>query len=129
MEIIQELEPSSNIISITSTQSILGRTIEDIRLLDWDRELQQTHPLFGQTRTRTRSSIARDIIGHEYLLESLADDEYVVEVLVESVMDTWKSHQVWRFETIAGLRRQTRRAVVSKNDQIVQIRMVYDKIE
>jgi hypothetical protein len=129
MKITQALEPSSNVISITSSQSTLGRTVEDTRILDWDRELEQYHPLFGATKTRTRCSIARDIVGDEYLLEALASDDFVVEVLIESMEDTWKSHQVWFFETIEGVSRQTRRAVVSKNDQSVRIRMVYDKIE
>lgn len=97
--------------------------------MDWDRELEQSHPLFGATTTRTRYSIARDIIGDGYLLEALSDNDFVVEVLVESIDDTWKSHQVWCFEIIEGVSRQTRRAVVSKNDQIVRIRMVYDRVE
>lgn len=128
MEITQTADLSSGTVSLTSVQATLGRTVADTRVLDWDKELVQTHPLFGQTRTRSRQAIARDIVDDEYLVETATEDECVVEVLVESVDATWKSHQVWRFEIVDGARRQTRRAVVSNNGETAHVRMVYDRI-
>lgn len=129
IEMTQTVDPSDGTISLTSTQATLGRTVTDTRALDWDKELVQSHPLFGQTRTRSRQAVARDIVDdNEYLAEAAAEDECVVEVLVESLGATWTSHQVWRFEIVDGVRRQTRRAVVSNKGQTAQIKMVYDRI-
>ncbi|KAF2819713.1 hypothetical protein CC86DRAFT_412642 [Ophiobolus disseminans] len=128
IEITQTVDPSSGAVSLTSTQATLGRTVADTRILNWDEELVQTHPLFGQTRTRSRQAIASYGIDDEYLVEAATEGERVVEALVESVDGTWKSHQVWRFEIVDGARRQTRRAVVSNHGQTSHVRMVYDKI-
>jgi hypothetical protein len=127
MDITQTADLSSGIVSLTSTQATLGRTVTDTRVLDWDEVLVQSHPLFGQTRTRSRHAIAREIVDDGYLVESAAENECVVEVLVESVDGTWKSHQVWRFEDVDGATRQTRRAVVTKDEKTARVRMVYDR--
>ena len=109
-------------------QTTLGRTVADTRVLDWDKELVQVHPLFGQIRTKSRQAIARDIVDDKYLVEAATEDECVVEILVESVDSTWKSHQVWRIEIVDGVRQQTRRAVVSNNGRMAHVKMVYDRI-
>ncbi|KAI8936453.1 hypothetical protein NX059_006859 [Plenodomus lindquistii] len=129
MEITQSVDPSSGTVSLTSTQATLGRTVADTRVLDWDKELVQAHPLFGQIRTRNRQATAQGIVADEYLREAAIEDECVVEVLVESVDGTWKSHQVWGFEIVDGVRRQTRRAVVSNDGRTARVRMVYDRLD
>jgi hypothetical protein len=127
MEITQMSDSSSGLVSLTSAQATLGRTVVDTRVLDWDKELVSSHPLFGQIKTRSRQAMAKNIVDDIYLVEAATEDECAVEILVESVDGTWKSRQLWRFEIVDGARRQTRRAVVSNNGRKARVRMVYDR--
>jgi hypothetical protein len=127
MAITQIEDLDSGVLSLTSSQATLGRTVADTRVLDWDKELVASHPLFGQTRTRSRQVMTKDIIYDDYLVEAATEDECAVEILAESMDGTWKSHQLWRLEMVDGAQRQTRRAVVSNNGRKAHVRIVYDK--
>lgn len=116
----------TQITKIESTQSTLGRTVSDVRFLDWGVTEQEDHPLFGSLSMRSRWA-KRGTLDDNFLVgdgDAKTDGDEVIEVLV--VGTEWTSHQVWGFEEIDGLRYHTRRGVVTKGEQRVQVRMVYD---
>lgn len=121
-----DVDGGTRITKIESTQSTLGRTVSDVRFLDWEVTEQQDHPLFGSMSMRSRwarkSSLDDGFLAGDG--DAKGDGDEVIEVLV--VGTEWTSHQVWGFEEIDGQRYHTRRGVVSKGEQRVQVRMVYD---
>ncbi|KAE8385579.1 hypothetical protein ETB97_008324 [Aspergillus alliaceus] len=125
ISITQTVDPTTGVTKIASTQSTLGRTVSDVRYLEWEVEDQQNHPLFGSLSMRSRWAKASDL-GEGFLIGNADGEAELIEVLAHGTMAGWTSHQVWAFEEIDGHRYHTRRALVTKGDQQVQVRMVYD---
>ncbi|OJI99010.1 hypothetical protein ASPVEDRAFT_495831 [Aspergillus versicolor CBS 583.65] len=123
---ITQSEDGTGVTKIESTQSTLGRTVSDVRVLDWEATEQPDHLLFGSLSMRSRWA-ERSSLDDGFLAgdaDVKADGEEVIEVLVTGT--EWTNHQVWGFEEIDGQRYHTRRGTVTKGEQRVQVRMVYD---
>lgn len=52
----------------------------------------------------------------------------VIEMEVESLTDTWTAHQVWGMSEINGERRQVRKVLAKKGNQVHRISVIYDWI-
>ena len=68
-------------------------------------------------------------IDDDFLKEGWTDDcceGDVIESTNESVTDTWTARQIYGFAEVNGEKKQVRKIVGKKGDQIERIRMVYD---
>lgn len=52
----------------------------------------------------------------------------VIEMLVESITDTWTAQQVWGMSEINGERRQVRKVLAKKGSKEHKISIVYDYV-
>jgi hypothetical protein len=52
----------------------------------------------------------------------------VIEMLVESISDTWTAQQVWGMCEINGERRQVRKVLTKKGSKEHKISIVYDYV-
>ncbi|RDW90312.1 uncharacterized protein DSM5745_02087 [Aspergillus mulundensis] len=140
----------NEITTIASTQSTLGRTVDDVKYLkrgpdgegQWsDEEEIKDHPLFGSMSVRSRwARMRKSTLDEKFTIEGMNDEaevgegeeddeateEEVIEVIVHGTTGGWISHQIWAFEEIDGQRYHTRRARVTKDEKVVTVRMVYD---
>jgi hypothetical protein len=55
-------------------------------------------------------------------------DGVVIEMLVESISDTWTAQQVWGMCDINGERRQVRKVLTKKGSKEHKISIVYDYV-
>ena len=68
-------------------------------------------------------------IDDDFLKEGWTQDcleGEVIESTNESVSDTWTARQIYGFAEINGEKKQVRKIVGKKGDQVERIRMVYD---
>jgi hypothetical protein len=52
----------------------------------------------------------------------------VIEMLVESITDTWTAQQVWGMAEVKGERRQVRKVLAKKGKKEHRISIVYDYV-
>lgn len=91
------------------------------------------HRVFGKLKVWSKF-MKRKELDDEYLAQGWVFDgegeesgeEELIGTYAESVKDGWKSMSVWGFEIVEGVRKYTRRIVVSKGDKVAKIRQVYD---
>lgn len=114
-------------IDITQTASGLKSTQEDRCIDDFFRG--HADWLFGKVRGKS-SWVSLEEIDDEFLKTGwlVEGDGKLLKSYVESQDDDWIATQIWGFEMVEGERRYTRHVVVTKKDQRVQIRMVYDYV-
>lgn len=112
-------------IDITQTASGLKSTQEDRCLDDFFRA--HADWLFGKVRGKS-SWVSLDDVDDEFLKKGwlVEGDGKFIKSHVESEDNGWVAVQIWGFELINGERRYARHIVVTKKDERVQIRLVYD---
>jgi len=91
--------------------------------------------LFGHVRGRSRwVATPADVEDTHLAAGWLAGEaeakgpkgELLIESYVESLDSDWIATQIWGFQTIDGERRYARNVLVTKGDERVEIRLVYD---
>ncbi|KAH8736779.1 hypothetical protein BGZ61DRAFT_338953 [Ilyonectria robusta] len=86
--------------------------------------------LFGSVKGRS-SWVSLDEIDDEFLKKDWlieGEGKNFFKSYVESQDNGWIATQIWGFQTIDGERRYCRHVVVTKGDQRVAIRLVYDYV-
>ena len=119
------------VVDQTGTAGLKGST--EKRCVDW---VYREHSdwLFGRVRGRTKWIAAADIddadLGRDWLEgpeeASGPGGETHLMSYVESLDNGWVAVQIWGFQTVGGVRRYARNIVVSKGEDKVHVRLVYD---
>ncbi|KIN07328.1 hypothetical protein OIDMADRAFT_185826 [Oidiodendron maius Zn] len=113
-----------------TTGGLQGTT--ELRTLDWEKREHEDH-IFGKLHGQTRF-INTDAIEDAYLKEGWLEGdeekggpegELHIQSHVEAVAG-WTADMIWGFAEIDGERRYTRRVVVTKGDQVLKVRLIYD---
>ncbi|KAK4985521.1 hypothetical protein LTR50_005929 [Elasticomyces elasticus] len=102
------------------------RTTKD-RIVDGEWS-QKDNKIWGPVRTRTRFVKLRDI-DDDFLKAGWTQDcleGEVIETMDESLSDTWTARQVYGLAEVNGEKKQVRKIVAKKGDQVERIRMVYN---
>lgn len=122
----QEVETSTGVSCIKSTQTSLGRVQKETRVLDWQPR-NQSHAVFGnlvvQARVASPASVETALRGSSQSHNGVWQGE-VIEMHVGG--EGWTSTQIWGFTTIDGCKKHTRRSVVHKGDEKRTVQLVYD---
>ena len=58
--------------------------------------------------------------------QDVVEADELIDALVESLNHGWVARLIWGFEEINGERRFVRRTVVTKGEQVRNLRMVFD---
>ncbi len=127
--------PATHIeIAQTLTGGLKGTT--ENRCLDWVFREHEDY-MFGRVEGRSRWIAVADVddaflaAGWEEGDAERAGPNGETHLLshVESRDNTWIARQIWGFQIVDGARRYARNVVVTKGDERVQIRLVYDYSE
>ncbi|CAD6584541.1 MAG: hypothetical protein CYPHOPRED_002749, partial [Cyphobasidiales sp. Tagirdzhanova-0007] len=103
-----------------STSSVLP-SIKEEWYLDWsDRE--QNDSFLGKVKSRSHWIKAGELGDDGFLGSGVSGEEELIEALVESLENGWRARQVWCFEEDKFVRRVR----VTKDDRIVECRLVYE---
>ena len=86
--------------------------------------------MFGEVLGKSRWIALRDV-EDAYLRagwgeEMNRDGAMAMESHVKSVGNGWTAVQIWGFEEVDGERRYTRHVVVTKGDQRIEAKLIYD---
>lgn len=108
-------------------QSASGLTsTHEARCLD-DTFREHSDWLFGSVKGKSRfvtvDELDDDFLKNGWIAES---DGKLVMSHVESIDKGWIARQIWGFEEIKGERRYVRHVLVTKEDQRVEVKLVYD---
>ncbi|TKA83865.1 hypothetical protein B0A55_00148 [Friedmanniomyces simplex] len=104
-----------------------GISNEDLRVLDWSWN-ENKNRIWGKVKGRNRVTKVSEL-DDEFLKEGWSEDcieDGVIETVSESVTSGWVATQIFGFADVDGLRKQVRRVVGRKGDQVEQMRQVYD---
>ncbi|KAK3111568.1 hypothetical protein LTR53_013054 [Teratosphaeriaceae sp. CCFEE 6253] len=106
-----------------------GITNEEARVLDWEWK-ETENRIWGKVKGRARI-VKIDKLDDEddYLKQGWSQDcldEGVIESINESITSPWTATQVFGFAEVDGQRRQIRRLVCRKGEQVERARQVYD---
>jgi hypothetical protein len=90
-------------------------------------------PHSSQITNKRSSRIIKlaDLDADEFLKSGWTQDcidGVVIEMLVESISDTWTAQQVWGMCDINGERRQVRKVLTKKGSKEHKISIVYDYV-
>jgi len=128
---VKEYVDNSSITHIDIEQVGLAgiRGSTELRSLDWQ-ERQRSDNVFGEVLGKSRWIAVRDV-EDAYLREGWGeemnrDDAMAMESNVKSVGNGWTAVQIWGFEQVDGERRYSRHVVVTKGDQRIEARLIYD---
>ncbi|KAK3939705.1 hypothetical protein QBC46DRAFT_290089 [Diplogelasinospora grovesii] len=82
--------------------------------------------LFGRVRGQSKW-ISGSEIQDDFLAKGwLEDEETHILSYVESLDNGWTATQIWGFQMVEGIRKHCRQIVISKGDEAVEMRLVYD---
>lgn len=118
-------------IAQTATGGIKGTS--ENRTLDWVARKHDDH-IFGNLEGQSRWSTFQEI-NDEFLKEGWqeGDEEKAgpqgekhVESFVVNEASGWNARQIWGFAIVDGERYYTRRVVVTKGDEVLKVRLVYN---
>lgn len=85
-----------------------------------------SHPLFGEI-SMTQDLTPLNTVKDAYLSEAWEDrGNNAIDLRVVNDDAGWESRQILGIELIDGQRRHTRRSLVTKGDEVVRTRLVYD---
>ena len=85
------------------------------------------HPLFGKVRSQTRWATAGELQVVDASLAQGFEEGALAYVRTEHLEhEGTLTQQAWGFEEINGTRFHTRHVVVSKGDEVVKVKVVYD---
>jgi len=129
----KQYTPSDGITHIdidqTATGGVKGTT--ENRLLDWT-ERSHSDYMFGDLKGKSRwvnlDGEGLDSFLTEGWLEEEAgpNGEKHVQSWVLNEANGWTAEQIWGFAIVEGARYHTRRVVVTKGEEVLKIRLVYD---
>ncbi|KAF7544206.1 hypothetical protein G7Z17_g10125 [Cylindrodendrum hubeiense] len=114
-----DIVQSASGLSSTTENRCIDNTFRDNS--DW---------LFGTVKSRS-AFVSLDEVDDEFLKKGWlieGEGKQFVKSYVESQGNGWIATQIWGFETIDGERRYCRHVMVTKGDERVQIRLVYDYV-
>ncbi|CAN8105604.1 unnamed protein product [Discula destructiva] len=114
-----ENKPSTNMPSIT-----------EVRVLNFQK-VELTHPLFGRVRGRSRWTGTKDLEDIDVFLTRGFGEEMngkFVHIMTEHLDYNAVTQQAWGFEEIEGTRFHTRNIVVSRGDEVLRVKLVYDYV-
>lgn len=108
----------------------------EIRVLDW-REDMHTSVIFGTTTHRSKLIDPKNALDHEgnklhsFLTEGILQESpdpatNVYDLVVQSATNGWTIQQLWGFGIVEGKRMYVRRTLVTKGNQEVKVRGVYE---
>lgn len=115
----------------TATGGIKGTT--ENRTLDWEVRNHEDH-IFGNIAGRSRWSTFQGI-DDEFMKEGWLEfeeekggpnGEFHVENYALNEERGWDTRQIWGFAIVDGARYYVRRIVVTKGDQVLKVRLVYN---
>jgi len=118
----------------TVTGGIQGTT--ENRTLDWT-ERSHSDSMFGDLKGKSRwidlgsgeGAPLDGFLKEGWLEEGEAagpNGESHIESWVENEVNAWTADQIWGFAIVEGARYYVRRVVVTKGDEVLKIRLVYD---
>jgi hypothetical protein len=119
----------------TATGGIKGT--QELRTLDWVERPHDDH-IFGQLRGKSRwiatGSPEWDALGDGFMREGWLEEgeqagpngESHVNSWVINEEKGWTAEQIWGFATVEGKRYYVRRVVVTKEKEVLSVRLVYD---
>lgn len=114
----------------TTTGGLQGTT--ELRTLDWEKRKHEDY-IFGKVQGQTRF-VNSDAVDDAYLKEGWLEDDAekggpAGELHIQSHVEAeagWTVDMLWGFAEIDGERRYTRRVVVTKGNQVLKARLVYE---
>jgi len=119
----------------TATGGLKGTS--EYRELDWIARAHEDH-LFGNVKARSRwlnLDVDLDRIEDSFLKDGWLEndeeragpsDEYHIQSMAVNEEKGWTANQIWGFAIIDGQRYYTRRVIVTKGDQAIKVRLVYN---
>ncbi|KAI9806868.1 MAG: hypothetical protein M1833_002526 [Piccolia ochrophora] len=141
-------QPDTVHIDIAQTASMGIKGTTENRTLDWA-ERENTDHIFGKVRAKSRvvglagvdDDEGKDAFLKEGWLGAEAGEDgkeggegerggvKVVEAWVRNLDKGWVARQVWGFAEVDGKRYHVRRVVVTKGEERLEVRLVYDFIK
>ncbi len=123
------------IIKQTIAGGIPGTT--ETRCLDW---VYRNHSdrIFGDVKGRSQwiaaaniedASLAKGWIEDEAEAAGPNGETHVYSIAESQAEGSWVAQQVWGFQTVDGERRYARNVVITKGDERVEFRVVYDFLD
>ncbi|KAK4897705.1 hypothetical protein LTR27_004477 [Elasticomyces elasticus] len=104
-----------------------GITNEDLRKLDWEWNEVENF-IWGKVRGRNRVTKVSEL-DDDFLKQGWSQDcveDGVVETVSKSLTSGWAATQIFGFADVDGQRKQVRRVLGRKGDQVERVMQVYD---
>lgn len=131
---VKQYKDDTGVVHIDIVQTVTGglQGTTELRTLDWAKREHEDH-IFGKLHGQTRF-INTDDLEDPFLKEGwLEGDEEKGgpegELHIQSHVEAeagWTADMIWGFAEIDGERRYTRRVVVTKGNQVLKVRLIYD---
>jgi hypothetical protein len=131
---VKQYTDDAGVVHIDIDQTATGglKGTSELRTLDWVERPHSDH-IFGQLNGKTRwikvEDVDDDFLNQGFLEDDAENGGPAGERHVESLVVSdkgWTARQIWGFATVEGERYYIRRVVVTKGDQSVKIRIVYN---